>query len=101
MEDSHNADPVRDLNNFLQGQPGGNMTKEFKWNWSREGPEHDALYHVTAICKYSLCNRASSSFVQHLYNSPGSEHWGGTWPFEKGWETDSICASLGILEVIW
>jgi hypothetical protein len=23
------GDPVRDLNNFLQGQPGGNLTKEF------------------------------------------------------------------------
>lgn len=56
MADSHKEDPVRDLNNFLQGQPGGNLTKEFKWNWSREGPEHDALYHITAVCKYSHCN---------------------------------------------
>ena len=62
MADSLNADPVRDLNNFLQGQPGGNLTKEFKWNWLREGPEHDALYHVTAVCKYRLCIGASSLF---------------------------------------
>jgi len=81
MADSHNADPVRDLNNFLQGQRGGNLTKEFKWNWLREGPDHDALYHVTAVCKYHLCIGASSSFVQHLYNSPGSKHWCGAWPF--------------------
>ena len=60
MADSHKADPVRDLNNFLQGQQGGNMTKQFKWDWSREGPEHDAVYHVTAVCEYSLCNGASS-----------------------------------------
>ncbi|KAF8464971.1 hypothetical protein DFH94DRAFT_699030 [Russula ochroleuca] len=43
------ADPVRDLNNFLQGQPGGSATKDFKWNLSKEGPEHDTVYHVTAI----------------------------------------------------
>lgn len=100
MADSHIADPVRDLNNFLQGQPGGNLTTEFKWNWSREGPEHDALYHVTAVCEYSLCNGTSSLFVQHLYNSPGSEHWGGAWLFEEGWEMDSICPGPRILEVI-
>jgi dsRNA-specific ribonuclease len=44
-------DPVRDLNNFLQGQPGGSLTKEFKWLSKREGPDHGAVYHVTAVCK--------------------------------------------------
>ncbi|KAH9998292.1 hypothetical protein BJV77DRAFT_981093 [Russula vinacea] len=43
------ADPVRDLNNFLQGQPGGSVTKDFKWNLTKEGPEHDTIYHVTAV----------------------------------------------------
>lgn len=45
------VDPVCDLNNFLQGQPGGSLTKEFKWIAMREGPEHGAIYHVTAVCK--------------------------------------------------
>jgi len=49
MSESHKADPVRDLNNFLQGQPGGNLTKDFKWSSTKEGPEHDTLYHVTAV----------------------------------------------------
>ncbi|KAH9002437.1 hypothetical protein EDB86DRAFT_309095 [Lactarius hatsudake] len=43
------ADPVRDLNNFLQGQPGGNLTKEFTWISKKEGPEHGVTYHVTAV----------------------------------------------------
>jgi len=43
------ADPVRDLNNFLQGQPEGNLTKEFKWVSLHEGPQHNAIYHVTAV----------------------------------------------------
>ncbi|KAI0306876.1 hypothetical protein B0F90DRAFT_1665249 [Multifurca ochricompacta] len=43
------ADPVRDLNNFLQGQPGGSLTKDFMWVSKKEGPEHGAIYHVTAI----------------------------------------------------
>ncbi|KAH9998290.1 hypothetical protein BJV77DRAFT_981079 [Russula vinacea] len=47
------ADPVRDLNNFLQGQPGGSVTKDFKWNLTKEGPEHDIVYHVTAVCKHT------------------------------------------------
>ncbi|KAI0248823.1 hypothetical protein BJV78DRAFT_1232731 [Lactifluus subvellereus] len=42
-------DPVRDLNNFLQGQPGGSLTREFKWISMREGPDHGAIYHVTAV----------------------------------------------------
>ncbi len=45
------ADPVRDLNNFLQGQPSGNLTKEFVWVSRKEGPEHDTTYHITAVCK--------------------------------------------------
>ena len=54
MSDSHKADPVRDLNNFLQGRPEGNLTKDFKWSSTKEGPEHDALYHVTAVCKHTI-----------------------------------------------
>ncbi|SRR6266851_3983698 len=64
MADSqtHIADPVRDLNNFLQGQPGGNLSKDLKWNMTKEGPEHDTLYHVTAVCKHSFCDGASQFF---------------------------------------
>jgi len=64
MAASHIADPIRDLNNFLQRQPGGNMTKDFKWSFLKEGPEHDALYHVTAVCKHSFCDKAP--FFQQL-----------------------------------
>ena len=46
------ADPVRDLNNFLQRQPEGNATKDFQWHLTREGPEHGTVYHVTAVCKH-------------------------------------------------
>jgi hypothetical protein len=66
MAASH-TDPIRDLNNFLQRQPGpgGNMSKDFKWSFVKEGPEHDALYHVTAVCKHSLCVEAPP-FSQQL-----------------------------------
>jgi Double-stranded RNA binding motif len=57
-------DPVRDLNNFLQGQPGGNATRDFKWLSAREGPEHDTVYHVTAVCKH--CDNISLLFI-HSY----------------------------------
>jgi len=42
------ADPVRDLNNHLQGLPG-NLTKYFKWTSMKEGPKHNTIYHVTAV----------------------------------------------------
>ena len=63
MAASDTADPIRDLNNILQRQPGGNLTDDFKWSFIKEGPEHDALYHVTAVCKHSLCNEAPPVFV--------------------------------------
>jgi hypothetical protein len=48
------ADPVRDLNNFLQGQPGGNATRDFQWLLTREleEPENDTVYHVTTVFPY-------------------------------------------------
>jgi len=102
MSDSHNADPVRDLNNFLREGPEGNLTKDFKWSSTKEGPEHDTPYHVTALCKYRLFDGASPFFSNHhLYDSPGSEHWGRAWPFHGGRETDSIYSSPGIPEVLW
>ncbi|KAI0265066.1 hypothetical protein BC834DRAFT_192783 [Gloeopeniophorella convolvens] len=40
--------PVRDLNNFLQGQPGGNLAQELLWKVTKTGPEHSTTFHVTA-----------------------------------------------------
>ena len=60
------ADPVRDLNNFLQAHPGGNggnATRDFEWVLKREGPEHCTTYHVTAVCKHR--DNISLSFI-HL-----------------------------------
>ena len=102
MAASDTADPIRDLNNILQRQPGGNLTDDFKWSFIKEGPEHDALYHVTAVCKHSLCNEAPPVFLTaQTYDSQRSEHRCGTWPFEEGWETDGICSSPGIPAVGW
>lgn len=47
-------DPARDLNNFLQGQPGGNATRDFEWLLTKEGPEHGTIYHVTAVCEHCV-----------------------------------------------
>lgn len=72
------ADPVRDLNNFLQSQPagnGGNATRDFEWVLKREGPEHCTTYHVTAVCEH--CDNISLPFIHFFfYNSPGSQRWG-------------------------
>ena len=61
------ADPVRDLNNFLQGQPGGNATRDFEWVLKKEGPEHGTIYHVTAVCKH--CDNISLLFFIHPYTT--------------------------------
>jgi len=42
------ADPVRDLNNFLQGHPSGNLTPQFSWDAKQEGPGHQVIHLVTA-----------------------------------------------------
>ena len=102
MAASHTVDPIRDLNNLLQRQPGGNMTDDFKWSFVKEGPEHDALYHVTAVCEHSLCNEVPPFFsTAQIYDSQGNEHRGRAWPFEEGWETNGICSSPGIPAVRW
>jgi hypothetical protein len=62
------ADPVRDLNNFLQSHPGdngGNATKDFEWVLKREGPEHCTTYHVTAVCKH--CDTISFNFCSLFF----------------------------------
>ena len=64
MADYRAPDPVRDLNNFLQEMPGGSLIKDFKWATTKEGPEHDKLYHVTAVCKHSFCDGVSHLFFQ-------------------------------------
>jgi len=79
------ADPVRDLNNFLQGQPGGSVTKDFQWLLTREGPEHGTIYHVTAVCKH--CVSISLLFIHSCTTSPGSPRWGWTWLYKGHRET--------------
>jgi hypothetical protein len=68
------ADPVRDLNNFLQGQPGGNATREFEWLLTKEGPEHGTIYHVTAVCKH--CDNSSLLFLFTLVQQSGESTLG-------------------------
>ncbi|KAI9467319.1 hypothetical protein BJY52DRAFT_1182756 [Lactarius psammicola] len=43
------ADPVRDLNNFLQGQPGGNLTPLLQWRNEQSGPNNQAIHQGTYI----------------------------------------------------
>ena len=64
------VDPVRELNNFLQGQPGGNggnATKDFQWILTREGPERCTTYHVTAACKH--CDNVSLPLFTFIQQS--------------------------------
>ena len=71
------ADPVRDLNNFLQSHPagnGGNATRDFKWVLNREGPEHCTTYHVTAVCKQ--CDTISLPSVHFFLQQSGESTLG-------------------------
>jgi len=42
------ADPVRDLNNALQGYPTGNLTPQLSWEERVEGPNHQVTHFATA-----------------------------------------------------
>ncbi|KAI9508137.1 hypothetical protein F5148DRAFT_1199118 [Russula earlei] len=41
-------DPVRDLNNFLQGHPRGNLTPYFSWSLDKDGPDHQKIHYAIA-----------------------------------------------------
>ncbi|KAI0251657.1 hypothetical protein BJV78DRAFT_1209715 [Lactifluus subvellereus] len=41
-------DPRRQLNDYLQGHPAGNLGPLLSWEVSRTGPDHQAIFHVTA-----------------------------------------------------
>jgi hypothetical protein len=69
MPDPRVPDPVRDLNNYLQEMPGGSLIKDFQWRTTKEGPEHDTVYHVTAVCKHSFCDGASHLFFKFVQQS--------------------------------
>lgn len=45
------------------------MSKDFKWSFIKEGPEHEALYHVTAVRKHSLCVEAPPFFSTVRYTT--------------------------------
>ncbi|KAF8266739.1 hypothetical protein EI94DRAFT_1701516 [Lactarius quietus] len=38
---------VRDLNNYLQGCPRGNLTPHLSWDATEEGPGHQVTHHAT------------------------------------------------------
>ncbi|KAH8982434.1 hypothetical protein EDB92DRAFT_1952324 [Lactarius akahatsu] len=42
------SDFVRDLNNFLQGHPSGNLTTQFSWEMKTDGPNHQITHHAVA-----------------------------------------------------
>ncbi|KAH9071597.1 hypothetical protein EDB83DRAFT_259615 [Lactarius deliciosus] len=42
------SDPVRNLNNYLQAHPSGNLTPQFSWEMSKEGPNHQITHHAIA-----------------------------------------------------
>ncbi|KAH9005386.1 hypothetical protein EDB86DRAFT_1438959 [Lactarius hatsudake] len=45
---SHQADPVRDLNNFLQGHSRGNLTTLLSWEMTQQGPQNQVTHYATA-----------------------------------------------------
>ncbi|KAI9439540.1 hypothetical protein H4582DRAFT_1535387 [Lactarius indigo] len=42
------GDPVRDLNNYLQGHPSGNLTSQLSWELMQEGLSHELTYNAYA-----------------------------------------------------
>ncbi|KAI9443882.1 hypothetical protein H4582DRAFT_2071400 [Lactarius indigo] len=45
---SRPVDPVRDLNNYLQGHPMGNLTPLLSWETTQEGPQNQVKHYATA-----------------------------------------------------
>jgi hypothetical protein len=50
---THLADPVRDLNSYLQNHPNGNLlASQFSWHLRQEGPDHQLTHYATAKCEF-------------------------------------------------
>ncbi|KAH9169638.1 hypothetical protein EDB89DRAFT_2244508 [Lactarius sanguifluus] len=49
---SHQVDPVRDLNNYLQGHSSGNITTLLSWETTQQGPQHQVTHYATAKCNW-------------------------------------------------
>jgi hypothetical protein len=54
---SADRDPVRDLNNALQGHPTGNLTTQFSWVLKQTGPNHQITHFATAKCEFSAVSQ--------------------------------------------
>ncbi len=86
------------------------MSKKFERKWTKEGPKHDALHRVTAVCNHSLCDEAVMRhcfFFPRIYTtirgvSVGVRHnvASGLGATESrgtqcsGWKTESVCIYL-------
>ncbi|KAN0140806.1 hypothetical protein V8E53_001250 [Lactarius tabidus] len=46
------SDPVRDLNNYLQGHQNSSLRSQFSWVLRQEGPNHQVTHHATATCEF-------------------------------------------------
>jgi len=53
-------DPIRDLNNRLQGHPGGNLTPFLSWVLIQDGPDHQKTHYATARCESIIVLRTTS-----------------------------------------
>lgn len=53
-------DPIRDLNNRLQGHPRGNLSPYLSWALAQEGPDHQKVHHATARCESTIVLRTTS-----------------------------------------
>ncbi|KAH9025101.1 hypothetical protein EDB85DRAFT_2150024 [Lactarius pseudohatsudake] len=45
---SRPVDPVRDLNNYLQGHSRGNLTTLLSWETTQQGPQQQVTHYATA-----------------------------------------------------
>ncbi|KAF8266748.1 hypothetical protein EI94DRAFT_1802628 [Lactarius quietus] len=48
MSQPQREDPVRDLNNYLQGHPRGNLVPLLSWTTTVDGPCHQVTHYATA-----------------------------------------------------
>ncbi|KAI9508708.1 hypothetical protein F5148DRAFT_1193633 [Russula earlei] len=67
IPDRHEGDstPVRDLQNYLRGHPGGSLVPWFSWSVSQTGPDHQKIYHATALFDGSDIGRGEGASVEN------------------------------------
>ena len=64
------VDYIRDLNNYLQSHPDGNLTSQLTWTFSSSGLDHQKTHH--AVARRKSINHSAECALSYHSQRPGN-----------------------------